>query len=36
MVFTFFLRYLFADLLPKRKNARNRIPLYVFGVISGV
>ena len=24
-----------ADLLPKRKNARNRIPLYVFGAISG-
>ena len=33
---TSFLRYLFADLLPKRKNARNRIPLYVFGAISGV
>ena len=25
-----------ADLLPRRKNARNRIPLYVFGAISGV
>ena len=33
---TSFLRYLFADLLPKRKNARNLIPLYVFGAISGV
>ena len=33
---TSFLRYLFADLLPKRKNVRNRIPLYVFGAISGV
>ena len=32
---TSFLRYLFADLLPKRKDARNRIPLYVFGAISG-
>ena len=33
---TSFLRCLFADLLPKRKNARNRIPLYVFGAILGV
>ena len=33
---TSFLRYLFADLLPKRKNARNRFPLYGFGAISGV
>ena len=36
MASTSFLRCLFADLLPKRKNARNRIPLYVFGAISGV
>ena len=33
---TSFLCCLIADLFPKRKNARNRIPLYVFGAISGV
>jgi hypothetical protein len=33
---TSFLRYLFADLLPKRRNAQNLTPLYGFGVILGV
>ena len=33
---TSFLCCLFADMFPKRRNARNRIPLYVFGAISGV
>ena len=32
---TSFLRCLFADLLPKRRNAQNRFPLYSFGAISG-
>ena len=33
---TSFLRCLFADLLPKRRNAQNRFPLYSFGAILGV
>ena len=33
---TSFLHYLFADLLPKRRNAQNRFPLYGFGAILGV
>ena len=36
MVFTFFLRCLFADLLPERRNAQNLTPLYGFGAILGV
>ena len=33
---TSFLRCLFADLLPKRRNVQNRFPLYSFGAIFGV
>ena len=36
MVFTFFLRCLFADLLQKRRNTQNLSKLSFFGVILGV